>query len=521
MALYHKYRPQTFKDLLGQDHVSQTLRNALKANNISHGYLFSGPRGSGKTTTARLLAKALNCLEIKDGELCNNHCVNCIAISQGKALDILEIDAASNRGIDDIRELREHVKFAPNNLKYKVVIIDEVHMLTKEAFNALLKTLEEPPSHVVFILATTEAHKVQATILSRVQRFNFKRAPVEMLAQNLLDIAKKEKIKLAKDGATLLGSLSEGSFRDSVTLLDQVSGQDDQAEIDSASIRQILGLSNDELTQSFFEAIEENDRNKALDIIDTLLNEGGDPGNFLNQALLHVRNLLRKSEDPRILKWLEGLLKATEQLKVSPLPSLPIEIFIVEQTRPKISDIKPPARPIESSHQEPIEKEKVIDIQIVENKEDTKLNIEEVDIELSVNEEEKIKESNINSILPHSESKPKKVTTNPIKFSESDWHKLVNELKKENTTLAAILKDGYIDEVVDNQLRIVVKFKFHASKLGERKNQTVLENLLEEMVGQPMSVTCIVNPDSDKFKPKKITQSIDLVSDAINVFEGI
>jgi DNA polymerase-3 subunit gamma/tau len=510
MALYHKYRPQTFKDLIGQDHVSQTLRHALESNKISHGYLFSGPRGSGKTTTARLLAKALNCLELKDGELCNNHCANCILINKGQALDILEIDAASNRGIDDIRDLREHVKFAPNNLKYKVVIIDEVHMLTKEAFNALLKTLEEPPNHVVFILATTEAHKVQATILSRVQRFSFKRAPVEMLAKNLLNIAKKENIQLSPTGATLLGSLSEGSFRDSVTLLDQVS-QGNKELIDESNIRNILGLSDNELVKTFFKQIENNQRHEALTTLDTFLNSGGDPGNFLNQAISFTREILRSNDNPKTLNWIEGLIKASEQLKVSPLPSLPLEIFIAEQTSfysNEIDAIKKPS--IDYKISEPLASPKLAKSSSIQETKDK-----------SVKEEllkDEIKEL---ETIAATEEKPAKVSaSHPVSdFNDQHWHQLIEELKKENTSLAAILKDSYFAGLDGNILKIAVKFKFHSLKISDRKNRSIIEQTLEKLNGHQLSVNCVVDPSFIKVEEKP--KNDDLVLDALNVFEGI
>ena len=220
-ALYRKYRSQRFAELVGQDSVTRILRNSIVRGRLGHAYLFCGPRGTGKTSVARIFAKALNCLNPSDGDACGE-CVVCTGVAQGSAVDVIEIDAASNRGIDDIRELRERVGYAPLELKYKVYIIDEVHMITIQGFNALLKTLEEPPGHVVFCLCTTEAHKLPITILSRCIRFDFRRLPQQELADHLVWMAGEEGFELEMPAALELAELAEGSARDSISLLDQL-----------------------------------------------------------------------------------------------------------------------------------------------------------------------------------------------------------------------------------------------------------------------------------------------------------
>ncbi|GAH56868.1 unnamed protein product, partial [marine sediment metagenome] len=220
-SLYRKWRPQTFEDIIGQKHITQTLINAISLNRISHAYIFSGPRGVGKTTTARILAKSLNCVKGPTPHPCNK-CERCIRITDGYSMDVIEIDGASNRGIDDIRDLRNKVKFAPAEGKYKVYIIDEVHMLTTEAFNALLKTLEEPPSHVIFIFATTNPHKIPSTILSRCQWFNFRRISLEDIVAKLKMIVKDEKLKIEDDTLNIIARSSTGSMRDAESALDQI-----------------------------------------------------------------------------------------------------------------------------------------------------------------------------------------------------------------------------------------------------------------------------------------------------------
>src|SRR3989344_3003758 len=247
LALYRKYRPQVFSEIIGQEHVVQILTNAITAAKISHAYLFSGPRGSGKTTIARLLAKAVNCEDKKDYEPCNK-CPSCLEINQGRSLDLIEIDAASHRGIDEIRELKEGIKFTPTKSKYKVFIIDESHQLTKEAANALLKTLEEPPSHAIFILATTEIQKMIPTVISRCQRFDFRRLTLPEILKRLEIISKKENLQIEKEALEVIALNSGGSFRDAEGLLDQViifSGK--EKEIKAEDIKDFLGIVDTQL----------------------------------------------------------------------------------------------------------------------------------------------------------------------------------------------------------------------------------------------------------------------------------
>jgi len=239
-ALYRKYRPQVFEDVIGQEPIVKTLRRAIKSNRVGHAYLFAGPRGVGKTTVARILAKAVNCLG--KGDIPCGKCKNCLDIAQGKFIDLIEIDAASNRGIDEIRELRDKIKFSPSIGRKKVYVIDEVHMLTREAFNALLKTLEEPPEHATFIFATTEVHKVPETVSSRCQRFDFRLGGEKKVAETIEKIAKREKLKLSKEALSLVVRSSGGSYRDAVSALDQLSSHITDREIEVFEVLKILNL---------------------------------------------------------------------------------------------------------------------------------------------------------------------------------------------------------------------------------------------------------------------------------------
>jgi DNA polymerase III, subunit gamma and tau len=285
-----KWRPQTFEDIVGQDHVVKTLKNSISQDRVAHAFLFGGPRGVGKTSIARILAKALNC-EMGPAEIPCNECVNCREITKGTSMDVLEIDGASNRGIDEIRELREKVKFSPVSSRYKVYIIDEVHMLTKEAFNALLKTLEEPPAHVIFIFATTETHRVPATILSRCQRFDFRRISHKQISDKLGQIARAEKINISETGLAWIAEGGDGSMRDAQSIFDQVISYAG-ADIKDSDIKDLLALADRHLLFDLSAAVLERDAGKCLKIIDDGYYSGLDMKYFYQMLLDHFRDLL-------------------------------------------------------------------------------------------------------------------------------------------------------------------------------------------------------------------------------------
>ncbi|MBR2952819.1 MAG: DNA polymerase III subunit gamma/tau [Clostridia bacterium] len=288
-AFYRKYRPSTFTDVVGQEHITKTLENAVKTGKTSHAYLFTGSRGTGKTSCAKILAKAVNCINSDNGNPCNE-CEICKGIDSGAILDIIEIDAASNNGVDNIRDLREEANFTPANAKYRVYIIDEVHMLSIGAFNALLKTLEEPPAHVIFILATTEVHKLPSTILSRCQRFDFKRIPPEAIAERLKDVAEKENLQLSDDGAMLIARIADGAMRDALSLLDRCSSY--EGVIDSAAVANSAGLAGREYIFELCNCIIEKDAAKALEVVNKLYNDSCDMERLITELTSHFRNLM-------------------------------------------------------------------------------------------------------------------------------------------------------------------------------------------------------------------------------------
>ena len=364
-VLYRKYRPDNFSEIIGQEHIVQTLANAVSREMVSHAYLFSGPRGSGKTTIARLLAKAVNCHNRKGSQFepCNK-CSSCLEIKEGRSLDLIEIDAASHRGIDEIRELRDGIRFAPVKEKYKVFILDEAHQLTKEAANALLKILEEPPSHAIFILATTEIHKMISTIISRCQRFDFRKLTLPEITKRLEIISQKEKAKINKSALELIALNSSGAVRDAESLLDQVitfgGVLEKGKEIKVENIKDLLGIADTNLISQFVDFLAERNGGEAVKFLNETLEKGNDPQefakvlvNYLRQAMLvrinpETTNPLiigLTEEEQRKLKdqaekfgagelhsILNLFMDAENKMRYSSIPQLPLELAIVDIT---------------------------------------------------------------------------------------------------------------------------------------------------------------------------------------------
>jgi DNA polymerase III subunit gamma/tau len=289
-ALYRKYRPKDWDEVMGQDHVVTTLKNAIAADRVAHAYLFAGSRGTGKTTLARMLAKAVNCLNEDRSKRPDNECENCKAVNENRFLDLIEIDAASNTSVDDVRDLRDKINFSPSQGKYKIYIIDEVHMLSNQAFNALLKTLEEPPPHAIFVLATTEIHKIPATVLSRCQRHEFRRVPVDEIVANMKKIVQAEKIQADDDALLQIARQSAGGMRDAISLLDQLSSTGDRITLSLAQT--VLGTATSQTILDVVSSINDHDPGHGLETIHKALDAGADPRSLARQIVEYLRGLM-------------------------------------------------------------------------------------------------------------------------------------------------------------------------------------------------------------------------------------
>jgi DNA polymerase-3 subunit gamma/tau len=371
-ALYLKYRPQTFDEVVGQEPITRTLRNALRQGRLRHAYLFTGPRGTGKTTTARLLAKAVNCLAPEEERPCNA-CSICVAINEGRLLDLIEIDAASNRGIDEIREIREKVGFRPNEGRYKVYVLDEAHMLTEPAFNALLKTLEEPPPHVIFALVTTDPHKIPATITSRCQRFDFKRVSIRAMISRLTYIAEQEGLAVQPEALELIAHAGTGAMRDAISLLDQLTSYGDEIVLEQ--VQMVLGTVGGEAAGKLAACLAGADVSGGLDLINRTVADGADPRQFAREVVEYLRGLLliHEGASTRLLRTtaemaaemealaarlpLERLVRAIRLFNEAAtdlrrgfqtIPQLPLELALVESLADAPRSPGPPSTPAQA-----------------------------------------------------------------------------------------------------------------------------------------------------------------------------
>jgi DNA polymerase-3 subunit gamma/tau len=504
-SLYRKWRPQTFEDIIGQGHITQTLINAISLSRISHAYIFSGPRGVGKTTTARILAKSLNCEKGPTPHPCNK-CERCNRITDGYSMDVIEIDGASNRGIDDIRDLRNKVKFAPAEGKYKVYIIDEVHMLTTEAFNALLKTLEEPPSHVIFIFATTNPHKIPSTILSRCQWFNFRRISLADIVAKLKMIAKDEKLNINDKTLNMIARSSTGSMRDAESTLDQIIAYCGK-EITSQSIREVLGIIEEEVFFEFIEAIIKDDTLKGIEIINRTSDLGGDASQFIKNLMEYVHNLsLAKVCQKEILNLQgiftedrERLLKQSKTIKLEKLFNIVDYLAEVER---KMRYTRHPWILLEML---------VIKFTAGENYSLKEVEEEKDEYFLDFSAKKDVSESGKKNAVTREEVPPKKKIQDKVKTKEDPpiqakevstdldfnqiWGTILNKIKKTKMSVYSFIIANNLITIENNKLIIGFdkKYTFHKESLEKQDNKILLQELIKEETGRLLTIECIIN----------------------------
>lgn len=495
IALYRKYRPHNFDNLVGQDYIKTTLTNAIKSNHVSHAYLFSGPRGTGKTSTARLLAKALNCSNLKDGYDPCNECEFCIEINDGRLIDIIEIDAASNRGIDEVRDLKEKINFAPTRSKYKVYIIDEVHMMTKEAFNALLKTLEEPPAHAYFILATTEIHKIPETIISRCQRFDFKRISQKALMTRLSYIAQLEHIETEDKVFEAISKYVDGGLRDAIGLMEQFTTD---GKLVYAKVKEILGISDISLLNDLFDALNSNDTKGALKIIHELHDQGSDLKKFTHEFINTLRNKMleyvamgEKEQTAVFMRMIEIFQEAQKNLQIANIPQLPLEIAIIKITGP-------------------IEEEKKEEILVKDIKESEKRVLPS---EKALPERE------------HQKLSPESVLN--LGYLQENWPRITERIKAPSLRLS--LKNAMPITVSGNTVMLQFNNYFHKDKVMEHDYRVELEDVIKEVTGKAVKIDSIVkeleiksvvNENNEKDIPPPPPTENNIVDDALDVFGG-
>lgn len=499
LALYREWRPKNFSDIVGQEHVKTILVNALMQNKVAHAYLFSGPRGTGKTTAAKILAKALNCNNRDGAEPCNE-CESCQNIDQGHALDVLEIDAASNRGIDEIRDLREKVKFTSSGGKFKVYIIDEVHMLTPEAFNALLKTLEEPPASVIFILATTEAHKVPLTILSRVQRFEFERISLKGIVSRLQEVCDALGREVEEKALQVIALKAEGGMRDALSILDQCLLRDDP--VNTEHVYQIIGMVGETYNADLVDILLDSDYGRALAKLGDGVALGSDPRqiirellDYLRQALLYLAGgqepLLSSGSAQRLkeqsnraglrklLSWINIVLKGEGELKYASNACLAAEMILVQALYDAESDENPHPK-------------------------------------IPVNEKAKGTEQRIAS-KPRSESSrpPARVIAegeNLFAMVTARWPDILEDVRKQKKSTHAFLLEGKPMGIKGECLYLVFKegYSFHRDKFNQPENKAVVEEVLEKSLGRKLSLENLLEKEYKRIgqEPEQVDQCI-------------
>lgn len=523
-ALYRKWRPIVFGDVVGQTHITMTLKNQIKNDSIAHAYLFCGTRGTGKTSTAKIFARAINCLTPEDFNPCNE-CEVCKGILSESIMDVVEIDAASNNGVDNIRELRENVKYPPSRAKFKVYIIDEVHMLSQGAFNALLKTLEEPPSYVIFILATTEPQKIPATILSRCQRFDFKRVGSDDIFQRLKYICTSMEIDAQDDALRVIVRNSDGALRDALSILDQCISFT-EGSLTYEKVIETLGMVTDEFLFRLTSAIYEEDSKMAMKLIDDLVNSGKDIGQFIKELINHFRNLMMtkmtESLEEVIDISMENIERLKEQGKEFGFNTLIRVINILSQTEAEIRWASQPRVLLELALVKIMQPriddsyEGLIDRINKLEKKIQNLKFEGTRVDYDLSKEDGIKpksaqtsRANINRTARAKSDEPASVEgdtkENPMtpnvsvnfKAIKAKWNVILKEIRKRKVAVHALLMEGKPVRTEENRLIISFKdgFWFHKDATSKKSNSEFIEGVVLEITGQRVKIKCVMEDE--------------------------
>jgi len=521
-AFYRKWRPQTLAEIVGQEQVTKTLSNALNSGRVSHAYLFYGPRGTGKTSTGRILAKALNCLSDGKGEPCNS-CDMCQAITEGRALDVIEVDAASNTGVEDIRSLREKVNYAPNQARYKVYIIDEVHMLSNSASNALLKTLEEPPPQVIFILATTEIHKILPTIMSRCQRFDFRRISRTDVTSKLTRICKTEGIKLEPEGLNLIAKSATGSLRDAENLLEQLTTYYGK-EIGLPQVQAILGITGDQRARELVGHIAAGDVAGGVATINSVNSDGLDLRQFNREIVEYLRQLLLvktgsedavdlTAEDKAELKEIAPKTSLTQISKAIKLfgqleigfdnySTLPLELALVDCIQPAVEAKEKPAAPPKYEPPPPVKQ--------APPARPPEAKAEPVTKPAAKPEPVPEAAAKPRADLPKTKAAPAKTNDTPTPPAElnneierlrANWREVMEQAPEEvkRTSAIAILRSAGVKPVAIEDDTVILAFKYpiHKEKMETVDNQQVARAIISNFLGRSCQVRCVYEPEDN------------------------
>lgn len=543
LVLSLKYRPQTFDEVVGQEHITQTLTNAFKKDRVSQAYLFTGPRGVGKTTTARLVAKALNCME-SPGNLCNK-CSNCIEIADGRNMDVLEIDGASNRGIEEIRGLREAIQYAPINSKFKIFIIDEVHMLTTPAFNALLRTLEEPPVHGKFILATTDIYKVPATIISRCQRFDFNSITVNTISEQIKYVLEKEKIEIDNDSLKIIAQKADGSMRDALSILDQVIAYSGE-NISIENVNKVLGIIPTDVYFNILDSIRTKNGKALIDLLVETKSKGMPVQEFVSGLNRHIRNMmiatiensldvlelnsdLKKQYEETANSWnIRELLRISKvitdiepQMKRAIQPHILIELSLLkllelDSTVTIESLLDKFQHPLTISSQENKKPLTNIPLQFKE----TLFNNDSAKID---NPRVKNVKKEIQSI---SEPMPNSAFKNTISLDgiNEKWDELIEELSSERPSIGNVLSHCEVSQFAGNRLEIKLINGNNFNLRTLEKNKTIIEKYLEKIYNTPLKTVFLMTkadlPKKENKVKKDNTKTNKTTAKLIELFDG-